>query len=61
MPEGRDQQLATELADEMAKRRGRRYPAHAYIAEKFPDYAKVLTYGVTFMLEAIEELKQEIE
>jgi alkylhydroperoxidase/carboxymuconolactone decarboxylase family protein YurZ len=42
MPEGRDQQTATDLADEMAKRRGRRYPAHAYIAEKFPDYVKVL-------------------
>jgi alkylhydroperoxidase/carboxymuconolactone decarboxylase family protein YurZ len=42
MPEGHDQQLATDLADEMAKRRGRRYPAHAYIAEKFPDYVKAL-------------------
>ena len=30
------------LADEMARRRGRRYPAHTWIAEKFPDYVKVL-------------------
>lgn len=42
MPQGHDQQIAADLADEMAKRRGRRYPAHAYIAEKFPDYVKVL-------------------
>lgn len=34
---------ATEsLADQMARRRGKRYPAHAYIAETFPDYVKVL-------------------
>ena len=33
---------ASDLADEMARRRGTRYPAHAYIAEKFPDYVKVL-------------------
>jgi len=33
---------ANDLAEEMAKRRGRRYPAHAWIAEKFPDYVKVL-------------------
>lgn len=31
-----------DLADEIAKRRGRRYPAHAYIAETFPDYMAVL-------------------
>jgi alkylhydroperoxidase/carboxymuconolactone decarboxylase family protein YurZ len=30
------------LADEIAKRRGRRYPAHAFIAETFPDYMEVL-------------------
>ena len=30
------------LADEMARRRGRRYPANTWIAEKFPDYVKVL-------------------
>jgi alkylhydroperoxidase/carboxymuconolactone decarboxylase family protein YurZ len=31
-----------KLADAIAKRRGRRYPAHAYIAETFPDYMEVL-------------------
>ena len=31
-----------KLADEIAKRRGRRYPAHAFIAEHFPDYMEVL-------------------
>lgn len=31
-----------QLAEQMAARRGRRYPAHAYIAEHFPDYVKVL-------------------
>lgn len=31
-----------KLADEIALRRGTRYPAHAYIAEKFPDYMEVL-------------------
>ena len=30
------------LADEMAKRRGTRYPAHEWIAQKFPDYVEVL-------------------
>ena len=30
------------LADEIARRRGRRYPAHAYIAETFPDYMEAL-------------------
>lgn len=30
------------LADEIAARRGRRYPAHAFIAEKFPDYMEAL-------------------
>ena len=30
------------LAEEMAKRRGKRYPAHEWIAEKFPDYVEVL-------------------
>jgi alkylhydroperoxidase/carboxymuconolactone decarboxylase family protein YurZ len=33
---------ATDLAQEIAQRRGKAYPAHAWIAEKFPDYAKVL-------------------
>ena len=32
----------SKLADEIAKRRGKRYPAHAFIAEHFPDYMKVL-------------------
>ena len=75
----------TELSDEFAERRGRRYPAHAWIAERFPEYvetmlqlgahpeeiaealmvgvnpagARVLTYGVTCMLEAIAELEAE--
>ncbi len=31
-----------KLAEEIAKRRGRSYPAHAWIAEKFPDYMEVL-------------------
>ena len=31
-----------ELAAEMARRRGRRYPAHEFIAENFPDYVEVL-------------------
>ncbi len=29
-------------ADEIAERRGRRYPAHEFIAEKFPDYMEAL-------------------
>ncbi len=33
---------AESLADQMARRRGKRYPAHAYITEIFPDYVKVL-------------------
>jgi alkylhydroperoxidase/carboxymuconolactone decarboxylase family protein YurZ len=38
-----DKQAASgKLADEMAKRRGKRYPAHAFIAEHFPDYVEVL-------------------
>jgi len=36
------QPAANSLAEQMAKRRGKRYPAHAYIAEVFPDYVKVL-------------------
>ncbi len=42
MPDAHKQQPAPNLADEMAKRRGKRYPAHTWIAEKFPDYVKVL-------------------
>lgn len=30
------------LADEIAKRRGRVYPAHQFIAENFPDYMEAL-------------------
>ncbi len=30
------------LADEIARRRGRRYPAHEFIAENFPDYMEAL-------------------
>ena len=30
------------LADEIAKRRGRVYPAHQFIAEHFPDYMEAL-------------------
>jgi alkylhydroperoxidase/carboxymuconolactone decarboxylase family protein YurZ len=33
---------AKKLAAEIAKRRGRTYPAHAWIAERFPDYMEVL-------------------
>ena len=32
------------LADQIAGRRGKRYPAHAFIAEKFPDYMKALLH-----------------
>jgi alkylhydroperoxidase/carboxymuconolactone decarboxylase family protein YurZ len=42
MAESSDARLTANLADEMLKRRGTRYPAHAFIAEKFPDYVKVL-------------------
>jgi len=30
------------LADEIAQRRGRHYPAHKFIAETFPDYMELL-------------------
>ena len=30
------------LADEIARRRGRRYPAHEFIARTFPDYMELL-------------------
>ena len=30
------------LSDRIAERRGKRYPAHAFIAEKFPDYMEAL-------------------
>lgn len=35
---------ARSLADAMAARRGRRYPAHAWLAEKFPDYVEMLLH-----------------
>lgn len=34
------EESAKSLADEIAARRGKRYPAHEFIAEKFPDYMK---------------------
>ena len=30
------------LADEMAERRGRRYPAHRWIADRFPEYVATM-------------------
>jgi alkylhydroperoxidase/carboxymuconolactone decarboxylase family protein YurZ len=42
MPDTDQTSAGANLADEMQKRRGKRYPAHTYIAEKFPDYVKVL-------------------
>jgi len=33
---------SARLADEIARRRGRRYPAHEWIARTFPDYMQVL-------------------
>ena len=33
---------AKSLADRIAAKRGRRYPAHEFIAEKFPDYMEAL-------------------
>lgn len=32
------------LVDEIAKRRGTSYPAHRFIAEKFPDYMEALLH-----------------
>ncbi len=42
MAERKTEATSSNLVDEMAKRRGKRYPAHAWIAEKFPDYVKAL-------------------
>lgn len=42
MSDSNDNQTPENLAEQMAQRRGKRYPAHAYIAELFPDYVKVL-------------------
>jgi tripartite-type tricarboxylate transporter receptor subunit TctC len=33
---------SSNLSDEIARRRGRRYPAHEWIARTFPDYMQVL-------------------
>ena len=38
----RSKKQASMLADEIARRRGRRYPAHEFIAKTFPDYMQVL-------------------
>jgi len=37
-----DKPPSAKLAEEIAKRRGRRYPAHEWIANTFPDYMEVL-------------------
>ena len=42
MARARKTKSGSKLADEIAKRRGKRYPAHAFIAEHFPDYMEVL-------------------
>ena len=42
MTEQEQENPPRNLADEMAKRRGKRYPAHEWIAQKFPDYVEVL-------------------
>lgn len=42
MPAANPPAEAQHLADEIARRRGRRYPAHEYIATTFPDYMQVL-------------------
>jgi len=42
MTEQDQENPSRNLADEMAKRRGTRYPAHEWIAQKFPDYVEVL-------------------
>ena len=42
MTEQDQENPSRNLADEMAKRRGKRYPAHEWIAQKFPDYVEVL-------------------
>jgi alkylhydroperoxidase/carboxymuconolactone decarboxylase family protein YurZ len=38
----RKKATGAKLADAIAKRRGKRYPAHTFIAEHFPDYMEVL-------------------
>ena len=42
MSDGQKEQTGAELAAEIARRRGRSYPAHEFIARTFPDYMKVL-------------------
>ena len=42
MTEQDQENPSRNLADEMAKRRGKRYPAHEWIAQKFPDYVELL-------------------
>jgi alkylhydroperoxidase/carboxymuconolactone decarboxylase family protein YurZ len=42
MSDSHAKQDSVHLAEQLAQRRGKRYPAHAYIAEVFPDYVKVL-------------------
>ena len=37
-----NEESAKSLADEIAARRGKRYPAHEFVAEKFPEYMKAL-------------------
>lgn len=43
------------LAEEIAARRGKIYPAHAFIAEKFPDYMEALLH-----LDEVIRLKKRI-
>jgi len=42
MPADQTHSAGKGLADEMARRRGRRYPAHKFIADTFPDYMELL-------------------
>ena len=42
MAAARKKATGKSLADRIAQRRGKRYPAHAFIAEHFPDYMEVL-------------------
>lgn len=34
----------SQLAQEFAERRGKQYPAHAWIAERFPDYTETMLH-----------------
>ena len=42
MASARKPTKSKSLAERIAARRGKRYPAHAFIAEHFPDYMEVL-------------------